>query len=129
MGLTLFELLTIYLKCALVILLLTAVHQEIVTKGTSVNRAIRHYFGSRYFVEYTKELTFPGEVMEMPMDDEVPVCNYTQFTPRRFFEEHVSKYRPCLFKGYAKTWPAWGKWQNESYLKEMAGDEVIYAEV
>ena len=25
-------------------------------------------------------------------------------------------------------WPAYGKWQNESYLKEMSGDEIIYAE-
>ena len=67
--------------------------------------------------------------MEMPVDDEVPFCDHSKMTPKIFFQEHVSKYRPCLFKGYAKTWPAFGKWQNESYLKEMAGDEVIYAEV
>ncbi len=85
MGVTIFELLTIYIKFALVILAITAVHQEIMTKGTSINRAIRHYFGSRFFVEYTKENTIPGEIMEMPMDDEVPVCNYTHFTPKKFY--------------------------------------------
>jgi hypothetical protein len=33
-----------------------------------------------------------------------------------------------LFKGYAKTWPAYEKWQNDTYMKEAAGDEIIYAE-
>jgi hypothetical protein len=93
-----------------------------------VNRAVRHFYGFKSFVEYTGEHTRKGEIVEVPYDEEIPICNHTQFTPKRFFQEHVSKYRPCLFKDYAKLWPAYGKWQNESYLKEMAGDEVIYAE-
>ena len=80
------------------------------TKGTWVNRSIRHYFGNQFFVEYTKEATLHGEIMEMPMDDEVPFCDYRTMTPKKFFQEYVSKYRPCLFKDYAKTWPAFGKW-------------------
>ncbi len=46
----------------------------------------------------------------MPVDPEVPICDYRTMTPKKFFQEYVSKYRPCLFKDYAKTWPAYGKW-------------------
>ena len=49
-------------------------------------------------------------------------------SPEEFIHEFVNKQRPCLFKGYAKIWPAYEKWKNESYLKEQAGNEVIYAE-
>lgn len=49
-------------------------------------------------------------------------------TPKQFFNEHVKKYRPCLFVGYAEIWPAYEKWKNETYLIETAGDEIIYAE-
>ena len=40
----------------------------------------------------------------------------------------MSQYKPCLFKEYGRTWEAYGKWNNETYLKEAAGDEIIYAE-
>lgn len=80
------------------------------TKGTVVNKAIRHYFGLGLFSEYAKEVTKEGEQMDMHNDEEVPVCDYMTMTPKQFFQEYVSKYRPCLFKGYAKTWPAYGKW-------------------
>lgn len=89
-----------------------------------MNAAIRHYFNLRYFVEYTLEAPFDYEFYE----EEVAICDYKTMTPKKFFLEYVSKYRPCLFKGYGKSWPAYGKWQNETYLKEMAADEIIYAE-
>jgi hypothetical protein len=92
-------------------------------KGTYVNKAIRHYLGQKYFVEYTGE---NPDLLEY--DDEIPECDYKEFDAKRFFIEHVSKYRPCLFKRYAEIWPAYHKWQNETYLKEVAGDEVIYPE-
>ena len=78
----------------------------------------------KYFVEYTAE----DPLGLIQYEDEVAICNYTDMTPKKFFLEHVSKYRPCLFKGYGKLWPAYEKWQNETYLKEMAADEIIYAE-
>jgi hypothetical protein len=33
-----------------------------------------------------------------------------------------------LLKNYAKTWPAFEKWNNHSYIIEKAGDEVVYTE-
>ena len=89
---------------------------------------VRHYFGMQHFVEYTGEQTKEGGALEMPYDHEIPICDYRNMTSKQFFLDHISKYRPCLFKDYGKQWPAYGKWQNETYLKEMAGDEVIYAE-
>jgi hypothetical protein len=68
-----------------VITLGIAVFQEVVTKGTWVNKGIKHYFGQRFFVEYTKEATIRGEIMEMPVDDEVPFCDYRTITPKKFF--------------------------------------------
>ena len=65
--------------------------------------------------------------LDLPYDYEVAECDINM-TSKTFFNEHVSKYRPCLFKGYARTWPAYNLWQNETYLLESAGDEVIYAE-
>eukprot|EP00347_Sterkiella_histriomuscorum_P019921 403339797 len=61
-------------------------------------------------------------------DDQVQECDYLTLKPEDFIKDFVNKQRPCLFKGYAKIWPAYEKWQNESYLKEVAGEEVIYAE-
>jgi len=49
-------------------------------------------------------------------------------TPKRFFNDYVKKNRPCLFKGYGKKQRAYELWQNETYLIEQAGDEIIYAE-
>ena len=89
---------------------------------------VRHYFGMQHFVEYTGEQTKEGGALEIPYDHEIPICDYRNMTSKQFFLDHISKYRPCLFKDYGKQWPAYGKWQNETYLKEMAGDEVIYAE-
>jgi hypothetical protein len=128
LGLSLRELLTWYFKAALIITVLVASHQEVFTKGTQVGRSIRHYFGMQHFVEYTAEMSTFGQPAEMPYDVEIPICDHRDMTPQKFFLEYVSQYRPCLFKDYAKLWPAYGKWQNETYLKEMAGEEVIYAE-
>jgi hypothetical protein len=64
----------------------------------------------------------------MPYDQEIAICDHREMSPKKFFQEYVSKYRPCLFKEYAKLWPAFGKWQNESYLVETSGNEIIYAE-
>jgi hypothetical protein len=47
------EILKLYLKIAAIICLVLGVHQEVMVKGTFVNRQIRHYFGLNYFVEYS----------------------------------------------------------------------------
>lgn len=78
----------------------------------------------QYFVEYTA--SDPGMLYH---DYEgVAICDYRTMTPKQFLNNFVAKYRPCLFKDYGKTWPAYEKWTNETYLKETSGNEVIYAE-
>ena len=122
-DLSLWELLKWYFIAVAICFGLIGLYQEAYGKGTKLNLAIRHYFGLSEFVEYTA--THPEL---LAFEDEVPICDYKTMTPKKFFVEHVSKYRPCLFKDYGKLWPAYGKWQNETYLKESAGDEIIYAE-
>jgi len=61
--------LVMYIKFCILLCVGVAIHQEVVTNGTFVNRSIRHYFGGRFLVEYSKEATLPGEIMEMPVDD------------------------------------------------------------
>lgn len=85
---------------------------------------MRHYFGLTLFSEFAAE----GKLQIPLYDKEIPECDYRTMTPKQFFNEYVSKNRPCLFKDYAKIWPAYGRWSNESYLKETAGEELIYAE-
>ena len=77
--------LAIYLKLAIVGFLLIGAYQEVVVKGTLVNRSIRHYFGLKFFVEYSGETTIKGGIAEMPYDEEIPECDYREFTPKRFF--------------------------------------------
>ena len=45
LGISLSEMVLLYLKISLAILVLVGTHQEVMTKGTFVNRQIRHYFG------------------------------------------------------------------------------------
>lgn len=64
----------------------------------------------------------------VPYDQEVFYCDYKEMTPKMFYNEHVRKGRPCIFKNYAKIQKAYHRWGNESYLRETAGDEIIWAE-
>lgn len=49
-------------------------------------------------------------------------------TPKEFYLEYVGKGRPCLFPEYGKQQKAFEKWRNETYMREVAGDEIIFAE-
>jgi hypothetical protein len=100
-----------------------AIFEESYVKGTKLNAFIRHYFGMPYFVEYAA-----SDPLKFPFDDEIALCDYKTLTPKQFFNDYVSKNRPCLFRDYGKLWPAYDKWENETYLKETSGSEVIYAE-
>lgn len=66
--------------------------------------------------------------LDVPYDDEVPECDYKTMTPKRFFNDYVKKNRPCIFRGYGTLQRAYHLWQNETYMVEQAGDEIIYAE-
>ena len=78
-----------------------------------LNKAIRHHFGLGYFSEYASK-----NLVNLTYDEEVPDCDHKTMTSKQFFNEYVSKFRPCRFKGYAKLWPAYEKWQNETYMLE-----------
>ncbi|CDW72979.1 gnat family protein [Stylonychia lemnae] len=118
------EILKYYLYFLVVFFAVVGSYQEVMAKSSHINTAIRHYFGLTFFVEYT--VADPNNLNSF--EDEVAICDYQVVTPKIFFQEYVSKYRPCLFKNYGRQWPAYEKWTNESYLKEMAGEEIIYAE-
>lgn len=123
LGITLYDIFKIYLGLLAICLACIAFYEEATVKGTKFNKFIRHHFGLRFFTEFSAE---NNDLMSF--DTEVPICDYETMTSKEFFNEHVAKYRPCLFKNYAKIWPAYHKWKNETYLIESAGDEIIYAE-
>jgi len=85
---------------------------------------IRKYaYNQTAFVEYLGD-----DPMEIYFDYDIPICDYKTMTPKEFYNNWVSKGRPCLFPGYAKTQKAYEKWNNITYMKEVAGDEIIWAE-
>jgi len=45
-----------------------------------------------------------------------------------FYRDFVAKGMPAYLEGYAKHWPAYSKWSNKTYLREMSGGEVVYVE-
>ena len=93
------------------------------SRETRMGKAIRAQLGAQDLHTF-----LALETKEMPYDKEVPECDYKTMTPKRFYNDYVKKMRPCLFKGYGKHQKAYNLWQNETYMEEMAGDEIIYAE-
>ena len=92
--------------------------------GASVNGLIRkHLYRQGNLHDYLAE-----DPLDQPYDVEIPLCDHKTLTSKRFFLDYVRKGRPCLFPEYARAQKAYHKWQNETYLKETAGDEVIFAE-
>ena len=45
-----------------------------------------------------------------------------------FYSKYVRQSRPVLFKGAASHWPAFRKWPNVTYLKEVHGQDVFTVE-
>uniref|UniRef100_A0A7S3II51 JmjC domain-containing protein n=1 Tax=Strombidium inclinatum TaxID=197538 RepID=A0A7S3II51_9SPIT len=108
-----------------VFLPMMAVHQEIMVPGGVLNRWIRTNVYEQgnmldYMAEYHETNPFH--------DNDISICDYRTLTEKEFFNEYVRKGRLCLFKDYAKIQTAYSKWRNESYMREVAGDEIIYAE-
>ena len=99
--------------------------EELQGQSTWLNKWVRSKLGHNDLHDY---LARESRLQEMPHDDEVPECDYRTMTPKRFFNDYVKKNRPCLFKDYGKLQKAYHLWQNETYLLEQAGDEIIYAE-
>ena len=99
--------------------------EELEGKNTYMHKYIRKQLGHHDLHNY---LATESINQDMPYDDEIPECDYTTMTAKRFFNDYVKQNRPCLFKGYAKLQKAYELWNNETYLIEQAGDEIIYAE-
>jgi len=93
--------------------------------GQPLNRHIRKLFGKTDLHLYLAE---QSRAMDLPYEEEVAECDYRTMTPKQFFNDYVKKNRPCLFKEYGKLQKAYHLWQNETYLIEQSGDEIIYAE-
>jgi len=47
---------------------------------------------------------------------------------KMFTKDYLFASKPLLMKNMAKEWPAFTKWQNETYLREMSGDDPIQCE-
>ena len=101
------------------------IYEEATGTDTVLNNWLRVKLGHTDLHEYLARASLE---LEMPYDDEVPLCDYRTMTPKRFFNDYVKKNRPCLFKEYGRTQKAYHLWQNETYMIEQAGDEIIYAE-
>lgn len=106
-----------------ILVVILALYSEIITTQTYLNKLVRSNFGYKDFQKYLSEEHYP-----LDYDEEVPECDYTTMTSKRFFNDYVKKNRPCLFKGYGKSQKAYQLWNNDTYLIEQAGDEIIYAE-
>ena len=100
-------------------------YQEAKHRKTGLGVYIRRQLGHHDFHDF---LAKQSRDLDVPYDWEVPECDYKTMTPKRFFNDYVKKNRPCIFRGYGKIQKAYHLWQNETYLIEQAGDEIIYAE-
>ena len=100
-------------------------YEELTGKNTWLHKTVRKQLGHKDLHEF---LATESINMNMPYEEEVAECDYKTMTAKRFFNDYVKQNRPCLFKGYAKHQKAFDLWQNETYLIEQAGDEIIYAE-
>lgn len=115
----------IYLLVVVVVFAACFTAHESASGGRPLNRFIRRLLGRRDLHQYLAEYS---RTMDLPYADEVEECDYRTMTAKTFFNDYVKKNRPCLFKEYGKLQKAYHLWQNETYLVEKAGDEVIYAE-
>ena len=124
-GFSVFEFLKHWLFIYFVIFLpCLFVHQETFRAGGLVNHVIRKYvYKQGNLHEYLGQ-----DLLNIPFDPEVMYCDHTKITPKIFYNEYVKKGRPCIFKDYAKIQKAYHKWGNETYLRETAGNEIIWAE-
>lgn len=90
----------IYFFMLVLILLGVSVHQE----GTQAKRPlgawIRQQLGHHDFHDF---LAQQSRELAVPYDDEVPECDYTTMTAKRFYNDYVKLNRPCIFRGYGQS--------------------------
>jgi len=117
----------IYTVIILVLFVVLGSYEELTSSNTMINKWVRAKLGHKDFHQFLANESREAEAL-LPVDTEVPECDYRNMTSKRFFNDYVKKNRPCLFKGYGRLQKAFHLWQNETYLVEQAGDEIIYAE-
>ena len=105
----------IYVFCIIGLFTIAGIWEEVTGNNTTLNKLFKAQLGHKDLHRY---LARESILQDMPHDDEIPECDYTTMTPKRFFNDYVKKNRPCLFKGYGKRQKAYQLWRNESYLIE-----------
>jgi hypothetical protein len=121
LNLNLSSILKVYLVLTLIICSGVGVWQELETKTSWLARKTRGFIGLPNSLDYFIER---GPIPDSP----IAICDYRNMTTKDFYLNHVAPQKPCLFKDYAKLWPAYELWRNSSYLKEKAGSYIINAE-
>lgn len=86
-----------YFGVIAILLFVIGTYEELTVKDTFLNKWVRSRMGHHDLHQF---LARESRAMDLPYDDEVPVCDYKTMTPKRFFNDYVKKNRPCLFKGY-----------------------------
>lgn len=117
----------IYAIVILILFVLLGGYEELSGSNTFVNKWVKAKLGHKDLHQFLANESREKEDI-LPVDLEVPECDYRTMTAKRFFNDYVKTNRPCLFKGYGQLQKAYHLWKNETYLVEQAGDEIIYAE-
>ena len=86
-----------YFGLILILFVCIGFYEELTVKNTTLNKWVKAKLGHHDFHTY---LADESRQHELPVDDEVPECDYRTMTPKRFFNDYVKMNRPCLFKGY-----------------------------
>jgi hypothetical protein len=67
-------------------------------------------------------------IEDMLVPDKIETIPIANMTKKTFYRDHLTASVPVLLEGMAREWPAFTKWQNETYLREMTGEEIIHCE-
>ncbi|XP_020631250.1 uncharacterized protein LOC110068214 [Orbicella faveolata] len=100
------------------------------TSGSALNRLEDVVFPPEFLLSSDPDI--PAGHLQMfglQRPPKAPVVQYnTVLKPQEFWEKHVSKYEPLVFRGALANSPALQKWTDE-YLKEKYGDLDVLTEL
>jgi len=65
------------------------------------------------------------EARELYLSEDIPELHKHCLTPLQFYRDWVSKNRPVIIRGAITDWPAFEKWQNNNYFRDMIGEKEI----
>lgn len=100
------------------------------TSGSALNRLEDVVFPPDFLLSSDPDI--PAGHLQMfglQRPPKAPVVQYnTVLKPQKFWEKHVSKYEPLVYRGALANSPALQKWTDE-YLKEKYGDLDVLTEL